>query len=133
MGPGELHRERFCACMSSSCCSSLQAEISFEYNYTTPSRIRAGLLLGRCHAALGEHDLAVAAFATSLQLAETCRLQLCELLAVSGRAAAGRAAGGNGSHWGLEEGRQRLGEVLGRMALGEDGKQRAALETQLLR
>ena len=111
----------------------MQAEISDEFNYTTPSRIRAGLLLGRCHAALGQHELAVAAFATSLQLAETCRLQLCQLLAVAGRAAAGRAVDGTGSHWGVEEGRQRLGEVLGRMELGEDRELRARLEAQRLR
>lgn len=73
-------------------------------------------MLGRCHAALGQHMLSVSAFDAAISLARSGKLLLSEALAVRGRAAAGRnGAGGSGLHWDEETGKQRLAEVMGRM------------------
>ena len=85
-------------------------------------------MLGRCHAARGEHELSVKAFDAALQLALTGRMLMQECRAVRGRARAGRAANGGGGHWDEETGKQRLAEVVGRMGLEED---REALEQVL--
>ena len=74
-------------------------------------------MLGRCHAALGQHELAVSAFDAAINLGSRRRLLMQEALAVRGRALAGRVAGAadGGAHWAEETGRARLAEVMGRM------------------
>ena len=76
-------------------------------------------MIGRCHAALGEHALSVAAFDAAIELAKRGRFLLSEALAIRGRALAGRAGGGagggSGLHWDEREGKQQLSEVAGRM------------------
>jgi hypothetical protein len=73
-------------------------------------------VLGRCHAALGQHTLSVSAFDAAIELAHSRQLLLSEALSVRGRAVAGRnGAGGSGLHWDEETGKQRLVEVMGRM------------------
>ena len=86
------------------------------HNLNVPAKVRAGRVLGRCHAALGQHMLSVSAFDAAIDLARSRTLLLSEALSVRGRAAAGK----NGSsesrlHWDEETGRQRLAEVMGRM------------------
>ena len=87
-------------------------------------------MLGRCHAALGQHELSVAAFDASVELARTGRLLMSEALGVRGRWLVGRGATGAGAagHWSEATGRARLAEVVGRMGT-EEG--RAALEQAL--
>ena len=87
-----------------------------------PSKARAGRLLGRCHAALGEHTLSVAALDAALQLAKTGELMYSEALTVRERAQAGKSAAaagasssGSGLHWDEYTGKQQLMEVMGRM------------------
>ena len=106
----------------------MQATLADEYNFNTLDRSRAGRVLGRCHAARGEHELSVKAFDAALQLALTGRMLMQECLAVRGRALAGRAVNGAGGHWDKKTGKQRLAEVVGRMGLEED---REALEQAL--
>jgi hypothetical protein len=84
--------------------------------------MRAGRLLGRCHAALGEHTLSIAALDAALQLAKTGELVYSEALNVRERAKAGKAAAaagasssGSGLHWDEHTGKQQLVEVMGRM------------------
>jgi hypothetical protein len=78
--------------------------------------VRAGRVIGRCHAALGEHALSVAAFDAAIELARRGRFLLSEALAIRGRVLAGRAGEGvGGLHWDEREGKQRLSEVMGRM------------------
>jgi hypothetical protein len=76
-------------------------------------------VIGRCHAALGEHALSVAAFDAAIELARRGRFLLSEALVIRGRALVGRAGGGigggNGLHWDEREGKQQLSEVAGRM------------------
>ena len=80
------------------------------------TKVRAGRVLGRCHAALGQHMLSVSAFDAAIDLARSGKLLLSEALSVRGRAVAGKnGAGDNGLHWDMETGRQRLAEVMGRM------------------
>jgi hypothetical protein len=96
-------------------------------NFNALSKTRAGRLLGRCHAALGEHTLSVAALDAALQLAKTGELMYSEALTVQERAQAGKAAAaagassiGSGLHWDEYTGKQQLVEVMGRMQ-GEKG------------
>ena len=75
---------------------------------------------GRCHTALGEHELAAASLDAALETAKTGELVFSEALAARERALAGKAAGATddkaGSvHWSEEAGRRRVLEVLGRM------------------
>jgi hypothetical protein len=76
-------------------------------------------VIGRCHAALGEHALSVAASDAAIELARRGCFLLSEALAIRGRALAGRACegtgGGSGLHWDEREGKQQLSEVAGRM------------------
>ena len=88
------------------------------YHYNWAHRAHAGRLLARCHAAKGEHSLAVAASDGAEGLAKTGHFVLSELMAVRGRAVAGKEAGGVGPYWGAEAGEARVAEVLGRMELG---------------
>ncbi len=90
-----------------------------------PSQARAGRIVGRCHAARGEHALSASAFDASMHVAITGRFLLDELLAVRGRALAGRKAGGAAGHWLQVKGEERVSEVLKRMQLREED--RAAL------
>jgi hypothetical protein len=80
------------------------------------SKVRAGRVLGRCHAALGQHMLSVSAFDAAIELAHSRKMLLSEALSVRGRAAEGaNGAGGSGLHWDAEMGKQRLAELMGRM------------------
>jgi hypothetical protein len=93
-----------------------QTDLQDYLNLNVPSKVRAGRVLGRCHAALGQHMLSVSAFDAAIGLARSGKLLLSEALAVRGRAAAGRnGAGGSGLHWDEETGKQRLVEVMSRM------------------
>ena len=92
-----------------------RAEIADPLVINSPSMICAGRLIGRAHAALGQHELSVAAFDAAAELARVGRYLLSDLLTVRSRAIAGRAASGVGRHWSEEIGRQRLVEVVGRL------------------
>jgi hypothetical protein len=93
-----------------------QADLQDYHNLHMAMKVRAGRVLGRCHAALGQHMLSVSAFDAAIDLARSRKLLMSEALSVRGRAAAGK----NGSsesrlHWNEGMGRQRLAEVMGRM------------------
>jgi len=114
-----------------------QAELQDQSNLNVPSKTRAGRLLGRCHAAVGEHMLSVAALDAALRLAKTGNLMYSEALtvrehALAGKGVASAAARGSGSdlHWSKETGKQRLVEMMGRMH--QEGGNRALLEVLLL-
>ena len=112
-----------------------RAELSDPLAINYPSKCRAGRVLGRCHAVLGESSLSLAAFDAALQLAEQGRYLLSGLLTVRARAAAGMEAGGDvgasaSGHWSEATGRQRLSEAVGRMEVGMED--RGALEASLL-
>jgi hypothetical protein len=93
-----------------------QTDLQDYHNRNVPSKVRAGRVLGRCHAALGQHMLSVSAFDAAIGLARSGKLLLSEALSVRGRAAAGRnRAEGGQLHWDEETGKQRLAEVMGRM------------------
>jgi hypothetical protein len=93
-----------------------QTDLQDYHSFNVPSKVRAGRVLGRCHAALGQHMLSVSAFDAAIDLARSGKLLLSEALSVRGRAAAGKSGAGDiGLHWDKEMGRQRLAEVMGRM------------------
>jgi hypothetical protein len=93
-----------------------RTDLQDYHNLNVASKVRAGRVLGRCHAGLGQHMLSVSAFDAAIDLAQSGRLLLSEALAVRGRAAAGgNGAGDKGLHWDKETGKQRLSEVMGRM------------------
>jgi hypothetical protein len=93
-----------------------QTDLQDYHNSNVPSKVRAGRVLGRCHAVLGQHMLSVSAFDAAIGLARSGKLLLSEALAVRGRAAACRnRSGSDGLHWDEETGKQRLAEVMGRM------------------
>jgi hypothetical protein len=100
-------------------CSFAAAEIQDCFNFSAASKVGAGRVIGRCHAALGEHAPSVAAFDAAIELARRGCFLLSEALAIRGRALAGRAGesigGGSGLHWDDREGKQQLSEVMGRM------------------
>ena len=80
--------------------------------------------MGRCHAQLGEDRLAVAALDAALKEAKDGRLLMSESLAVRSLALVAKGARAKGganiqAHWSESTGRQRLSEVMGRMA-GEE-------------
>jgi hypothetical protein len=86
------------------------------FNFSASSKVRAGRVIGRCHAVLGEHALSVAAFDAAIELARRGRFLLSEALAIRDRALVGQGAGGNGGlHWEESLGKQRLSEIMGRM------------------
>jgi hypothetical protein len=96
--------------------SFAQTDLQDYHNFNSISKVRAGRVLGRCHAALGQHMLSVSAFDAAIALARSRKMLLSEALSVRGRAAAGKSgAGGGGLHWDAETGKQRLAEVMGRM------------------
>jgi hypothetical protein len=104
-----------------------QANLQDYHNLNAPSKVRAGRVLGRCHAALGQHMLSVSAFDAAIDLARSRKLLLSEALSVRGRAAAAgkNGAGDSGLHWDEETGRQRLAEVMGRMQGPREALERA--------
>jgi hypothetical protein len=94
----------------------VQTDLQDYHNLNVSSKVRAGRVLGRCHAALGQHMLSVSAFDAAIKLAQSRKLLLSEALSVRGRAAAGVSGGGGGGlHWDGETRNQRLAEVMGRM------------------
>jgi hypothetical protein len=108
-----------------------QTDLQDYHNRNVSSKVRAGRVLGRCHAALGQHMLSVSAFDAAVGLAQSGKLLLSEALAVRGRAAAGKdGAGGGGLHWDEEAGNQRLAEVMGRMQGPKEALERALLLPQ---
>ena len=74
---------------NSTTCSFVVAELQADFNFLAPSKVRAGRVLGRCHAALGEHALSVSAFDAAIKLARRGRFLLSEALAIRDRALAG--------------------------------------------
>jgi hypothetical protein len=103
-----------------------QTDLQDYHNLNAPTKVRAGRVLGRCHAALGQHMLSVSAFDAAVDLARSRKLLLSEALSVRGRAAAGKSEAGNiGLHWDVEMGRQRLAEVMGRMQGPREALERA--------
>ena len=90
------------------------------------SQIRSGRVLGRCHAALAQHQLSCSAYDAALETSKAGRLLMAESLTVRARAAAGLAASGSGAHWSRYTGQQRLAELIGRMQ-GERSVLEAAL------
>jgi hypothetical protein len=109
-----------------------QTDLQDYHNFNVPAKVRAGRVLGRCHAALGQHALSVSVFDAAIELAHSKKLLLSEALSVRGRALSGRngAAGGNGVHWNEATGKQRLAEVMGRMQGPRDVLERALLLPQ---
>jgi hypothetical protein len=108
-----------------------QTDLQDYHNRNAPSKVRAGRVLGRCHAALGQHMLSVSAFDAAIGLARSRKLLLSEALAVRERAAAGRdGAGGGGLHWDEGTGKQRLAEVMGRMQGPKEALERALVLPQ---
>jgi hypothetical protein len=103
-----------------------QTDLQDYHNFNAVSKVRAGRVLGRCHAALGQHMLSVSAFDAAIGLAKSRKLLLSEALSVRGRAVVGKnGARGSGLHWDEEAGKQRLLEVLGRMQGARDVLERA--------
>jgi hypothetical protein len=103
-----------------------QVDLQDYHNLNGPAKVRAGRVLGRCHAALGQHMLSVSAFDAAIDLARSRKLLLSEALSVRGRAAAGgNRAGGSSLHWDEETGKQRLVEVMGRMQGPREALERA--------
>jgi hypothetical protein len=108
-----------------------QTDLQGYHNFSAVSKVRAGKVLGRCHAALGQHMLAVSAFDAAIELAQSRKLLLSEALSVRGRAVEGRnGAGGGGLHWDEDTGKQRLTEVMGRMQGPREALERALLLPQ---
>ena len=105
-----------------------------QFNFNGISKARAGRVLGRCHAAQGQHALSASSLDAVLQLASTGRwlmetVQTLRAQVVAGRAAgsASRALGAGGE----EAGRERLAAAVARLQLGGEEAQAAVLE-QLL-
>jgi hypothetical protein len=108
-----------------------QTDLQDHHNFSAVSKARTRRVLGRCHAALGQHMLSVSAFNAAIELAQSRKLLLSEVLSVRGRAAAGRNGGADGGlHWDEETGKQRLAEVMGRMQGPREALQRALLLPQ---
>jgi hypothetical protein len=72
-------------------------------------------VVGRCHAALGEHALSVSAFDAAIELARRGRFLLSEAMGIRDRAQVGQGVGGSGLHWDEPAGKQHLAEVARRM------------------
>ena len=109
-------------CLAARC---LYASLKEPVNTNSFSRLRAGRLLGRVHAALGEHSLAVAALDAAMESARSCGMLLSEALTVRERArlgqqqaAAANHGGGSPHYWDTYTCKQRLAEVMGRMSGG---------------
>jgi hypothetical protein len=101
----------------------------YEFNFSTSAKVRAGLVLGRCHAALNQHVLAVAAFDAATKLAKSARLLLSEALCVKARlhVAQGMDKGAaSGSYWDESTCDQLVTEMADRM-LGDTDELAKAL------
>ena len=85
-----------------------------DFNFNAASKVRAGRVIGRCHAAMGEHALSVSALDAAIELARRGRFLLSEALAIRDRALAGNG-GGSRLHWDESTRKQRVEEVMGRM------------------
>jgi hypothetical protein len=90
-------------------------ELQDRFNFNVSSKVCAGQVIGRCHAALGEHALSVSAFDAAIDLARRGRFLLSEALTIRDRALVGQGTGGNGLHWDKSTGKQRLVEIMERM------------------
>ena len=90
------------------------AELQDRFNFSASSKVRAGRVLGRCHAALGQHALSVSAFDAAIILAKRGRFLLSEALTIRGRTLAGGESGSR-LHWDAHTGKQQLAEVMERM------------------
>ena len=75
------------------------AELQDQFNFSASPKVRTGRVIGRCHAALGEHALSVSAFDAAIELARRGRFLLSEALAIRDRALAGQVVGENELHW----------------------------------
>jgi hypothetical protein len=103
-----------------------QADLQDYHNFNVPSKLRAGRVLGRCHAALGQHMLSVSAFDAAIGLARLRKLLLSEALSMRSRAVAGNTgAGDSGLYWDEDTGKQQLAEVMGRMQGPREALERA--------
>jgi hypothetical protein len=109
------HARKFLLHFFHSNCSFAVAELQDCFNFNASSKVRAGQVLGRCHAALGEHALSVSAFDAAIGLAKLGRFLLSEALAIRSRVNAGQGAGTSALHWDKHEGSRRLAEVAERM------------------
>ena len=97
-----------------------------------PTKARAGRLLCRCHAALGDHMLATSALDAALQTTKNGELLFSEALCVRARALVGKTWGAsNPAHWSDYTSKQRLLEVMGRMEM-EGGSNKELLEKLML-
>ena len=92
-------------------------------------KARASRLLGRCHAALGDHMLSVAALDAAMQVTRTGELIFSESLTARTRALVGKEAGWSSPHWSEYAATQRLLELTGRMESSENNR---ALAEKLL-
>jgi hypothetical protein len=93
-----------------------QAELQSVLSCNLPSKVRVGRVLGRCHAAMGQHTLSVAAFDAAIDLAKSKRFLLSEALSVRGRVLVAKGSGeGHGCHWDEHMQNQQLEDVMGRM------------------
>ena len=97
------------------------------------SKICASRVLGRVHAAKGEHVLSVSALNSALEAAKTGELLLSEALVVRGRSRIGRELElkGSSGHWDEAMAAELTSELMARMhgprsaleALFSSGKQ----------
>jgi hypothetical protein len=93
-----------------------QAELQSVLSFNLPSKVRAGRVLGRCHATMGQHTLSVAAFDAAIDLAKSKRFLLSEALTVRGWALVAKGGGEeHGCHWDEHMQKRQLEEVMGRM------------------
>jgi hypothetical protein len=76
-----------------------QTDLQDYRSLNVTSKVWAGRVLGRCHAALGQHMLSVSAFDAAIDLARSRTLLMSEVLSVRGRAVAGRNGANSGLHW----------------------------------
>jgi hypothetical protein len=91
------------------------ADLQADFNFQAASKVRAGRVLGRCHAAMGEHALSVSVFDAAIELARRGGFLLSEALAIRDRALAGKDGRGGGLRWDVSTRKQRVEEVMGRM------------------
>jgi hypothetical protein len=114
-------------------CRFAQAYLQSPFSFNLPSKAKAGRVLGRCHAAMGEHTLSIVAFDAAIEMAKARGFLWSEALSVRGRALAGKDSGasGGGLHWDEYTGKQRVAEVMGRMQ-GSSREQLVWLEGVLL-
>ena len=101
-----------------------------EQNLNAADKVRSARVLGRVHAAKGEHALSLAALDSGLSLTGTGRYVLGNVLTVRERARVGKSQGGTGGHWEEGVGRERLVEAVAQMEVAAD--EQPALTARLL-